>query len=153
MAPSSTFAFFHCHYAFQKFPFFCVTLCVLRALQNATLSLKRQVVMVQFLSINFFSWLSSIFVGFFKSSRFFVSPCTSIKRILPATGKNSLLVHFAHLQSITFPQTEEHQSYYGVCLCLTCRLLHWECFLTFKMRCLCWKGHGTDVSAKVKTTP
>ena len=33
--------------------------------------------MVQFLSINFFSWISSIFVGFFKSSRFFVSPCIS----------------------------------------------------------------------------
>ena len=32
--------------------------------------------MVQFLSIIFFSWTSSIFVGFFKSSRFFVSPCT-----------------------------------------------------------------------------
>ena len=32
--------------------------------------------MVQFLSIIFFSWISSIFVGFFKSSRFFVSPCT-----------------------------------------------------------------------------
>ena len=31
--------------------------------------------MVQFLSINFFSWISSIFVGFFKSSRIFVSPC------------------------------------------------------------------------------
>ena len=29
--------------------------------------------MVQFLSVNFFSWISSIFVGFFKSSRFFVS--------------------------------------------------------------------------------
>ena len=29
--------------------------------------------MVQFLSINFFSWISSIFVGFFKSSHFFVS--------------------------------------------------------------------------------
>ena len=29
MASSSTHAFFHCHYAFQKFPFFCVTLCVL----------------------------------------------------------------------------------------------------------------------------
>ena len=29
--------------------------------------------MVQFLSINFFSWIFSIFVGFFKSSRFFVS--------------------------------------------------------------------------------
>ena len=27
--------------------------------------------MVQFLSIIFFSWISSIFVGFFKSSRFF----------------------------------------------------------------------------------
>ena len=34
-----------------------------------------QVVMVQFLSIIFFSWISSIFVGFFKSSHFFVSPC------------------------------------------------------------------------------
>jgi len=33
------YTFFHCHYAFQKFPFFCVTLCVLHALQNATLSL------------------------------------------------------------------------------------------------------------------
>ena len=31
--------------------------------------------MVQFLSIIFFSWISSIFVGFFKSSRFFGSPC------------------------------------------------------------------------------
>ena len=37
--------------------------------------------MVQFLSIIFFSWISSIFVGFFKSSRFFVSPCTSPLRI------------------------------------------------------------------------
>ena len=35
--------------------------------------------MVQFLSINFFSWISSIFVGVFKSSRFFVSPCTKKK--------------------------------------------------------------------------
>ena len=26
----------HCHYTFQKFPLFCVTLCVLHALQNAT---------------------------------------------------------------------------------------------------------------------
>ena len=31
--------------------------------------------MVQFLSIDFFSWISLIFVGFFKSSRFFVSLC------------------------------------------------------------------------------
>ena len=33
--------------------------------------------MVQFLSINFFSWIYSIFIGFFKSSRFFVSLCTT----------------------------------------------------------------------------
>ena len=32
--------------------------------------------MVQFLSINFFSWISSIFVGFFKSFHFFVSSST-----------------------------------------------------------------------------
>ena len=31
--------------------------------------------MVQFLSIIFLAWISSIFVGFFKSSHFFVSPC------------------------------------------------------------------------------
>ena len=31
--------------------------------------------MVQFLSINFISWISSIFIRFFKSSRFFVSLC------------------------------------------------------------------------------
>jgi len=30
--------------------------------------------MVQFLSINFFSWISSILVGFFKSSRFLCHP-------------------------------------------------------------------------------
>jgi len=34
--------------------------------------------MVQFLSINFFSWISSIFVGFFKSSHFFVSQCVCV---------------------------------------------------------------------------
>ena len=33
--------------------------------------------MVQFLSINFFSWISSIFVGFFKSSRFL---CHSVQK-------------------------------------------------------------------------
>ena len=31
--------------------------------------------MVQFLSVKFFVWISSIFVGFFKSSPFFVSLC------------------------------------------------------------------------------
>ena len=37
--------------------------------------------MVQFLSINFFSWITSIFVGFFKSSRFFVSLYMSNEQI------------------------------------------------------------------------
>ena len=32
--------------------------------------------MVQFQTLNFFSWISSIFVGFFKSSRFFL--CHSV---------------------------------------------------------------------------
>ena len=39
--------------------------------------------MFQFLSIIFFSWISSIFVGFFKSSRFFVSPCIFIYLLIP----------------------------------------------------------------------
>ena len=43
-----------------------------------------QVLIVQFLSIIFFSWISSIFVGFFKSSRFFVSSCTTWP--VPATS-------------------------------------------------------------------
>ena len=44
--------------------------------------------MVQFLSIFFFCWISSIFVGFFESSRFFVSPCTSFtgRRYVIDTG-------------------------------------------------------------------
>ena len=50
-------------------PCVCCMLCRMR--------LERQVVMVQFLSIHFFSWISSIFVGFFKSSHFFVSLCTT----------------------------------------------------------------------------
>jgi hypothetical protein len=37
--------------------------------------------MVQFLSIIFF-WISTIFVGFFKRSRFFVSPCTNVTLVL-----------------------------------------------------------------------
>ena len=124
MASSSTYAFFHCHFAFQKFPFFCVTLCVLHALQNATEShsvehathterhkrtgtfemhsgsermhIWRRTpsagrnfqTLIIWITVswkascngsisvnNFFSWISSIFVRFFKSSRFFVSPC------------------------------------------------------------------------------
>ena len=44
--------------------------------------------MAQFLPTHFFSWISSIFVGFFKSSRFFVSFCT-ISSFLYGVGLES----------------------------------------------------------------
>ena len=53
--------------------------------------------MVQFLSINFFSWISSIFVGFFKSSHFFVSPCINIIQEYITTHEcYKLLQDFVH---------------------------------------------------------
>ena len=55
--------------------------------------------MVQFLSINFFSWISSIFVGFFKSYRFFVSLCTSS----PLTRKTFLISVIGNAE-YTLPQ-------------------------------------------------
>ena len=56
--------------------------------------------MVQFLSINFFSWICSIFVGFFKSSHFFVSPYTSLNTTL-SVGDNQQHVSamYSHLQA------------------------------------------------------
>ena len=51
--------------------------------------------MVQFLSINFFSWISSIFVGVFKSSRFFVSTCITLPST-PGSPKWSLSFRFPH---------------------------------------------------------
>ena len=80
MASSSTYAFFHCHYAFQKFPFFCVIWCgggrhlqnvIFKHWQFGLLSLKRQVVMVQFLSINFFLGFLQFLLGFSKVPVFF----------------------------------------------------------------------------------
>jgi len=50
--------------------------------------------MVQFLSIIFFSWISSIFVGVFKISRFFVSPC--IYSCNGLTVSHSFLKIFSH---------------------------------------------------------
>ena len=43
--------------------------------------------MVQFLSIYFFPWISSIFVGFFKSSRFFGVTLYNGYRVFPG-GKD-----------------------------------------------------------------
>ena len=45
--------------------------------------------MVQFLSINFFSWISSIFVGFFKSSRFF---CVTLYNTITQTNYNTMSI-------------------------------------------------------------
>ena len=45
-----------------------------RDLELQTTSLKRQVVMVQFLSIIFFCWISSIFLGFSKVPAFLCHP-------------------------------------------------------------------------------
>jgi len=48
--------------------------------------------MVQFLSIIFFSWISSVFVGFFKSSLFFVTPykCARSKALNAQTKSSPL---------------------------------------------------------------
>ena len=67
-------------------PCVCCMLCRMR------LCCILQVVMVQFLSINFFTWISSIFVGFLKSSSFFVSLCTSIRpNPLPSSSSYSII--------------------------------------------------------------
>ena len=48
--------------------------------------------MVRFLSINFFSWISSIFVGFFKGSHFYVSPCRWLSGMQCCTLFNSVCI-------------------------------------------------------------
>ena len=63
--------------------------------------------MVQFLSIIFFSWISSIFVGFFKSSRFFVSPCISVKQIT-LLADFFLVSQSPHIETlVAFKETEK----------------------------------------------
>ena len=57
--------------------------------------------MVQFLSINFFSWISSIFVGFFKTSRFFVSLC--ILAIFICVCVCGIVQHLQYVSSYVFP--------------------------------------------------
>ena len=57
--------------------------------------------MVQFLSMIFFSWISSIFVGFFKSSRFFVSFCIN-KMLLGNHPFQSLDFKFSPALNVVF---------------------------------------------------
>jgi hypothetical protein len=69
-------------------------------------SVERQVVMVQFLSIFFF--ISTIFVGFFKSSRFFVPPCTTVSSFyIHYIFKNTILIAVCatHMISISCKNT------------------------------------------------
>ena len=134
MASSSTYAFFHCHYAFQKFSFFCVTLCnpnyqclKIKSCRwrppprmhsfTATTHFKgsrsfvspcvccmlcrmrlcRILQSMQFLSIIFFSWISSIFIWFFKSSSFLChSVSCGLKILLPTPDTVQAFVKISH---------------------------------------------------------
>jgi len=57
--------------------------------------------MVQFLSINFFSWISLIFVVFFKSSHFF-SPCTSKQCVGELAVYSFPKIHLKFITTSTF---------------------------------------------------
>ena len=67
--------------------------------------------MVQFLSIFFFSWISSIFVGFFKSSRFFVSLCMTLSCVHygPAPVQFHCLLYHNWWRSLTDGCTSEQR--------------------------------------------
>ena len=107
-----------------------------RDLELQTTSLKRQVVMVQFLSINFFCWISSIFVRFFKSSRFFVSPCIMYIR----AARHDLLTHvFVCCHSMSFSsrfKTGNIAATINVCVCV------W--ILKFNT----WRGFPVDCTSR-----
>ena len=99
MASTSTYAFFHCHYAFQKFPFFCVTLCVLHAPQNAILSHSA----VIDIALGFFGLLQN-FIGWEVSSE----PSLSYYRHILFTLQGSVPVSF-----VRNPSTTNWGSYIG----------------------------------------
>ena len=63
--------------------------------------------MVQFLSINFFSWISSIFVGFFKSSRFF---CVTLYMVYSCAVRILHLVLLAFMWTAVMSQTTRNVS-------------------------------------------
>ena len=75
-----------------------------RHFSNHGSDLKRQVIMVQFLSINLFCWISSIFVGFFKSSCF-LSLCTN--KIGSTNLKDRITTDSRNTPLATNPENEE----------------------------------------------
>ena len=64
--------------------------------------------MVQFLSVHFFSWISSIFVGFFKSSSFFVSPCIYLQHSQQMFQVTSSSLQPAHHQTYALCRTSKN---------------------------------------------
>jgi len=74
------------------------------------LSLKRQVIMVQFLSINFFCCISSIFVGFFKGSRFLCLPVLGVRQS-KEDGCLERLKRHTQRNSINIPEVLNCQKY------------------------------------------
>ena len=78
--------------------------------------------MVQFLSINFFSWISSIFVGFFKSSHFFVSPCTTCISTRDTWHKSSTIYITLHLHHYHIQFNAEYGTFL-FCACAICASL------------------------------
>ena len=91
MASSSTYAFFHCHYAFQKFSFFCVTLCLLHALQNAR---------VAFCSHFFVSSVVTLMLSKVNSAPFPHMLCPP-KQITPAHNANACSFFFCVSSVVT----------------------------------------------------
>ena len=71
--------------------------------------------MVQFLPIIFFSWISSIFVGFFKSSRFFVSLCILVSSTDTPSGRR---LDERHVKTAGHPTNSTHVSVRFVCVCV-----------------------------------
>ena len=73
--------------------------------------------MVQFLSIIFFSSISSIFVGFFKSSRFFVSLCIirfSRLSLFMQSTELHLYISDGRVSSTELPPVQRLENFYGV---------------------------------------
>ena len=87
--------------------------------------------MVQFLSINFFSWISSIFVGFFKSSRFFVSQCINLGRDSSCIGyyKTGVFIQSPMTMNVTADDTKCQCGWWKKYLKVLWRRVPWRALL------------------------
>ena len=71
--------------------------------------------MVQFLSINIFSWISSIFVGFFKSSHFYVSHCSIVHYSNVLNAKDMAVTQSPYTEVKQPTKSRGSVFYYVVC--------------------------------------